>query len=174
MTQTPRYDVKSVDPLCLKPALAVLFNNTLGEVWMDSPHKDKIVLGIHNLECSGGIREARYRDLRNQKYDAVHMFGPSGEKSYTISVLDILISADIVEQTFRMMSGIDYFRNLSHFDYQRKKHRRHQPKQKQNRNRNRPDSANARDIRPQSSRRQDTYDQRYSVPTSNVYDHLNW
>ena len=174
MTQTPRYDVKSVDPLCLKPALAVLFNNTLGEVWMDSPHNDKIVLGIHNLECSGGIREARYRDLRNQKYDAVHMFGPSGEKSYTISVLDILISADIVEQTFRMMSGIDYFRNLSHFDYQRKKHRRHQPKQKQNRNRNRPDSANARDIRPQSSRRQDTYDQRYSVPTSNVYDHLNW
>ena len=168
MTQTPRYDVKAVDPLSLKPVLAHLFNQTLAELWLDSPLKDRVVLGIHNLECTGGIREARYRDLKNRKYDGVHMYGPSGKKAYTISVLDIMKSADIIAQVDMRMSAKHFYRKQIQFQFQK---RRQNQKSRANRTR----TLNDRDVRPQSSnRRQDMNQQRYSVPTSNMFDHLNW
>ena len=68
MCQTPRYDERSSDPLALKRVLADLFNQTLAELWLESTFKDKLVVGIHNLECTGGIREARYRDIRDKRY----------------------------------------------------------------------------------------------------------
>ena len=37
MKHIPRYDPSSVDPLSLKPALSLLFNNTLSSQWMESP-----------------------------------------------------------------------------------------------------------------------------------------
>ena len=81
LNQTPRYDDKSVDPLSLKPALALLFNNTLSNLWIESPLKAKLTIGIHNLDCSGGVKEARYRDIMNKKFDGLHMYGPSGRKA---------------------------------------------------------------------------------------------
>ena len=55
MKQTPRYDPVSSDLLCLKPALSDLFNNVLTEQWMSSLLKNKILVGNHNIECSGAI-----------------------------------------------------------------------------------------------------------------------
>jgi hypothetical protein len=167
-----------VDPLCLKPALAQLFNNTLGELWLDSRLKDKVVVGVHNLECVGGIREARYRNIKSNKYDGVHLYGPSGRKAYTISVLDILKSADILDQTDgQMTSGKDYYSKHLQFQYQKRKHNGYYGySKKPNLNRATPNSENDRDIRPQSYHRgQNTYEHmRYSVPTSNMFEHLNW
>ena len=60
MKQIPRYDPSSVDPLSIKPALSQLYNNTLTDEWMNSQFKDKIMIGNHNIECSGSIMEARY------------------------------------------------------------------------------------------------------------------
>ena len=88
MKQIPRYDTASTDPKAVKAALALLFNDTLVRLWLDSPHKDRLVLGNHRLECSGGIKESRYR--LHKKYDGVHMFGQSGAKAYTESVLMLL------------------------------------------------------------------------------------
>ena len=172
MNLTPRYDGAAVDPLSLKPAFAQLFNNTLSELWIDSPLKDKVVIGIHNLECVGGIKEARYRDIRNRKYDGVHLYGPSGKKAYTISVLDILKSADILDQTGgQILSGKDFYQKLVQGQYQAGKHSTHKAPIK----RAHPDSANDRDIRPQRYHKvKDTYEQRYTVPTSNLFEHLNW
>ena len=93
MDMIPRYDPRENDPLNLKPTLVQIFNNTILELWMSSVFKDKIVVGHHALECSGGIREARYRDSIGNKFDGVHLYGRLGTKAYTNSVLNILKAA---------------------------------------------------------------------------------
>ena len=90
MKQTPRYDPASVDPLSIKPALVDLYNNTLTEQWLCSKYKDKIIVGTHNIECTGAIRESRYRVTKTGKFDGIHLFRNSGKKCYTNSVINIL------------------------------------------------------------------------------------
>ena len=176
MYQTPRYDPRSSDPLALKPVLADLFNQTLGESWLGSNLKDKIVIGVHNMECTGGIKEARYRDTKNNKYDGVHLFGPSGKKTYTISVLDILLGAGIADhRNGQIISGQDYYSQYSHFQYQKKKNvrinRDRVIRPQRNQYRANDYSSNYNDVRTMSNQQQQN---RYTVPTSNIFDHLNW
>ena len=164
MNQTPRYDDKSVDPLSLKPALALLFNNTLSNLWIESPLKAKLTIGIHNLDCSGGVKEARYRDIKNKKYDGLHMYGPSGRKAYTVSMLNILKSADIFELK-NGQTALDYYKDLLKFQFQKKKSPRH------HRARTQPDSENDRDVRKNMNNR--AHEHKYSVPTANMFEYLN-
>ena len=163
LNQTPRYDDKSVDPLSLKPALALLFNNTLS-LWIESPLKAKLTIGIHNLDCSGGVKEARYRDIKNKKYDGLHMYGPSGRKAYTVSMLNILKSADIFELK-NGQTALDYYKDLLKFQFQKKKSPIH------HRAKTQPDSANDRDVRKNMNNR--AHEQKYSVPTANMLEYLN-
>ena len=100
MKQIPRYDQSNVDPLSLKPSLSILFNNTLTNLWMESPFKDKMFIGNHNIECNGSIREARYRHTKSGKFDGIHLYGSSGRKAYTKSVLNILKSANVTSPDF--------------------------------------------------------------------------
>ena len=111
MKQTPRYDPAHVDPLALKPALAMLFNNTLTDQWMNSPLKEKIHLGNHNIECTGAIKEARYRHTKSGRYDGIHLYGSSGKKSFTLSVLHILRAANVTssEHTFNLACNLFKF-----------------------------------------------------------------
>ena len=44
MKHIPRYDLSSKDPLSIKAALSQLYNNTITQLWLDSPHKEKIQL----------------------------------------------------------------------------------------------------------------------------------
>ena len=99
MKQIPRYDDDSSTPTGVKRKLSEMFNANLDKLWTDCPIKNKVMIGNHNLDCTGGIREARYRNIQLKKYDALHMFGPSGTKSYTESVLSILSSAQLVKPT---------------------------------------------------------------------------
>ena len=62
MKQIPKYDRNEVDLLSLKPALSQLYNNTLTEEWMGSQFKDRIIIGFHNIKCSGAILQSRYRE----------------------------------------------------------------------------------------------------------------
>ena len=91
------------DPHSIKAALSQLFNDTLVQLWLGSPLKERMTIGTHSLECHGGIRDARYRN--GKKYDGIHMYGPSGKKSYTESVLSILRSDGQI-----MSSPPSYFR----------------------------------------------------------------
>ena len=86
LNQIPRYDTKNADPLQIKAALSQIYNNKLKDLWMNSPLKSKIYVGSHTIDCSGGIREARYRCTQSGRYDGVHLYGPSGIKAYTNSV----------------------------------------------------------------------------------------
>ena len=95
LKQTPQYDPKTKDPHSVKSALSQLYNDTLVQLWLGSIHKSRITLGSHNLDCAGGVREARYRS--KNKYDGLHLDGPSGGKAYTESVLSILREGDLVK-----------------------------------------------------------------------------
>ena len=100
MKQTPRYDPSRVDPCSLKPVLSELFNRTLVQCWMASEQKNKIHVGSHNIDCTGSIREASYRDTKTGRFDGLHLYGSSGQKAYTNSVLNILKMANMVDPNF--------------------------------------------------------------------------
>ena len=182
LSLTQRYDDRKTDPRGLKPILANVFNNALGELWLDSPMKDKVVIGLHNLECTGGVREARYRDV--QKYDGIHLFGPSGGKAYTISVIDILKDCGITDEKEHIKTGEEYFANQVRFQYQHRRRHRTKPSIQ----RFKSDADNDRDIRPKRFKSDADNDRdirpqryigeyqtlRYTVPTSNRYEHLNY
>ena len=112
MKQIPRYDPPKVDPLCLKPALSQLYNNTITELWMNSPLKNRIVIGNHNIECTGAIKEARYRETKSGRFDGIHLYGSSGRKTYTLSVLNILKAAQLTSSEF------DYHQSCAQYKYQ--------------------------------------------------------
>ena len=122
MKQIPRYDPSShIDPMCLKPALSQLFNNTLSDLWMNSQYQGRIMIGNHNIECSGAIKEARYRETKSGRYDGIHLYGSSGRKAYTLSVLNILRCAQVTS------SDYDYHQSCAHYKYQqRESNFRHQ------------------------------------------------
>ena len=67
---------------------------------MVSPAKDRIFVGNHNIECSGAIKESRYRHTKTGKYDGLHLYGASGQKFFTLSVLNILQGAKEVSDEY--------------------------------------------------------------------------
>ena len=113
MKLTPRYDPADYDPQSIKAALAQLFNDTLTQLWLNSDNKDKIFIGNHTLECTGGVRYARY--VRGNRYDGVHLYGASGNKAYTESVLRIIREAGYIEN-----SPPKYFRRFYESDKETK------------------------------------------------------
>ena len=163
MEQTPRYDIIISDPHAIKPGLSRLFNATLEQLCLQSSLRNRLVFGKHTLACSGGIKESRYVDHVRNLYDGIHLYGSSGRKAYTESVLGILRSSGLIKNTPPV-----YFRRY-HSEY-RNKDQYICPTQDT-------DWMNDRDIRRMSKRslpKQNRYDQRYSVPTSNRFENLNW
>ena len=67
MNHAPRFDMSKVDPVSLKPKLAMFANSFLLELWLDSPQKNRILIGSHNLDCSGSQKIERYADKRSGK-----------------------------------------------------------------------------------------------------------
>ena len=119
MKQIPRYNPLSVDPLGLKPVLSNLFNSTLTDLFMASTLKDKIFVGNHNIECTGAIKESRYRHTKSGKYDGIHLYGSSGTKAYTQSVLNILRAAKVVHTEY------EYHFSCPQFRYQNRRPQNH-------------------------------------------------
>ena len=112
MKQIPRYDPAEVDPLSIKSALSQLFNTKLTDLWMDCPQKHKIVIGNHNIECAGAIKESRYREPKTGRFDGIHLLGNSGRKFYTLSVLNILRVTELIS------SDYNYHRSCAQYQYQ--------------------------------------------------------
>ena len=93
MNHAPRYDLQEVYPMGLKPKLANFANSYILELWLDSPRKDSIVIGSHNLACSISERKMRHTDERTGRFDGVHPYGSTGKTAYTESVVNILLSS---------------------------------------------------------------------------------
>ena len=68
-------------------------NSCLLELWLESPQKNRILIGSHNLECTASQKLERYTDKRKGLYDGVHLYGHSGKIAYTESVLNIFLSS---------------------------------------------------------------------------------
>ena len=149
MKQTPRYDPANVDPLCIRPALAELYNNTMTECWMNSQFKDKIVIGNHNIDCTGSIKEARYRETKTGRFDGIHLYGSSGQKAYTKSVLNILKFAQLTS------SDYDYHKSCPQTRY-------HQNNMKQK-----------KQMQPGPSRITNANQTRFEVPMQNRFETLS-
>jgi hypothetical protein len=151
MKQIPRYDLTDVDPLSLKAALSLLFNSTLANLWMESADKHKMFIGSHNIDCNGAIRESRYRHTKSGRYDGIHLYGSSGLKTYTLSVLNILRAANITS------SEDDFHQSCAQFKYQqnRKQH-----------------SQNVRSHNQKFKKRQN-FQNRFTVPTHSRFDVLS-
>ena len=158
LKQTPRYDPLSVDPCSLKPVLSQLYNSTLEQCLLTSRHKSKIYLGTHSIDCKGAIREARYRETKSGKFDGVHLYGSSGQKAYTNSVVQILKSAGMVVPEF------DHS-NCAQSRYQARKSKNVQNNHWQN----------DIDTRRAESGKEDMpqLDRRYEIPTQNRFSGLS-
>ena len=89
MQHAPRYDRSDVDPLGLKPKLAMFANATFNQMWHSSAMRERIIIGKHNLECPDEQFEARFTNEQTGWYDGVHMYGRSGKKIYTNSLANI-------------------------------------------------------------------------------------
>ena len=89
MEHPPRFDGKH------KSELTKLANSTLGQLWVLSPLKGRIVIGRHSLESPGvgPTHLARYKDHNTGRYDAVHFYGRSGVRDYTDSIKSIMMIA---------------------------------------------------------------------------------
>ena len=152
MKQIPRYDPAQVDPLSIKPAMSQLYNNTITGLWMNSKYKDKITIGSHNIECTGAIKEARYRETKTNKFDGIHLFGSSGRKTYTLSVLNILKCAELTS------SDYDYHKSCAQYMYQERRNRQGQ------------DGFNKTSDRRNMDRNFQNQRPHYTVPTENRFD----
>ena len=93
MEHPPRFDTADIDPCSLKPNLARIANVTIGQLWMNSPLKDRIVIGRHGLENSGNgaAHLSRYQNFHTGRYDGVNFYGQTGSTDYTNSVKTILM-----------------------------------------------------------------------------------
>ena len=61
-----------------------------------SVHKQRVVIGVHNLDCESNLRASRFGDGRKgPRPDMIHMKGPSGKAAFTRSVASILASAGL-------------------------------------------------------------------------------
>ena len=85
----PRYDGKE--------QLNKYGNHMLHQAKAESTdvNKDRVMIGVHNLECEGGVRESRYGDGCYGPVYMIHMKGSSGMVAYTRSVAAILARAGL-------------------------------------------------------------------------------
>jgi hypothetical protein len=86
---TPRYDDKYE---------LNLFSQKKLEEAKDSAKDDRIVIGKHSLDCSGGLRVARYGVAGKARVDGVHLRGSSGKVAYTRSVAKVLAEVGLITE----------------------------------------------------------------------------
>ena len=93
MTHAPRNDTCDVDPMGIKHNLAIFANSYMLELWLSSPHKDRIFIGNHTLDAPADVQNIRQTDERTGRYDGVHYYGGAGQAAYLESVVNILLSS---------------------------------------------------------------------------------
>ena len=85
---TPRFDLKTCDPLGLKKKLSEYGNMILKQELDKSEMKDKIFVAPHSLPKH--FQENIYGHPLNPRFDGIHLNGPDGSNHYTRSLCNIL------------------------------------------------------------------------------------
>ena len=60
-----------------------------------SKDKNRVKIGVHKLNCEGGVRASRYGDGRSGPVDMLHLKGASGRVAFTRSVAAMLAEAGL-------------------------------------------------------------------------------
>ena len=162
MKQIPRYDFLTSNPPGLKHLLSELYNETLDKLYDECKYKDRVIMGDHDLECAGGVLQARYKDSLGNRFDGVNMYGPSGGKAYTGSVMKILSSAQLVKMTPPKYHEEFDHKNCRQARYQAKQ-KKQLPTHKQNKHRT--------NQRVTKTRPEQGY--QYEIPTRNRFTTLS-
>ena len=159
MEHPPRFDGE------LNPQLANLANSTLGQLWVLSPLKGRIVIGRHNLESSGvgNIHLARYKDHNTGRYDGVHFYGLRSVRDYTDSVKNILKLALSDEQAAKLSASAQ----TANDDHLSEEQAQYQWRQAEGKHTSRQDKSNT------AHRYGDQAQHRQSVPTQNRFQYFN-
>ena len=81
----PRFDCQT------KSELAKVANSTMHQLLSKSACKQKIEIRRHSLESFGigHTHNARYSERYTGRYDGLHLFGPTGARDYTNSLVNI-------------------------------------------------------------------------------------
>ena len=161
----PRYDPASSDPKGIKQQLSKFSNHVYDQLWFKKGCVKNIFIVDIDLNCStpGYLRDMIYGDPKESSYDGLHLRGQGSYRHLTyrsvIAIGHIIradLSSDCQEACPQPICQQTQFKSPS-----RSVRARH--------------VVSDRDIRPKSNQRtQDEYEQRYSVPTSNIYEHLNY
>ena len=137
---------------------------------MNSQFKDKIFIGNHNIDCTGAIRESRYRETKTNRFDGIHLIGSSGKKAYTKSVLNILKTAKLTASEYDFHQSCPQYQ----YSYQERQNRNRNSNQNSYRQRNDYNKRQAGHKNPQNEQG------RFTVPTANRFsslaglNHLNY
>ena len=129
---------------------------------MNCPQKHKIFIGNHNIECTGAIKESRYREPKTGRFDGIHMLVNSGRKFYTLT-----------------SSDNDYHQSCAQYQYQARQHYGQDGTVYKQAG-----DGSGRNVQNQKYRQdsrnvhRQTREDQYSVPTANRFEHLyntkNW
>ena len=89
MPAAPRYDGKE--------DLNRYGNDMLYQARAESTSLDKnrVKIGVHKLDCEGGLRASRYGDGRSGQVDMLHLKGASGRVAFTRSVAAMMAEAGL-------------------------------------------------------------------------------
>ena len=91
----PRWDQWSETNECANDELYEALKNVA-----DDNIRNKIVIGRHSLDCSGGLRVSRYGDpAKIRNFDNIHLRGSSGKIAMTRSIALILAGAGLADQS---------------------------------------------------------------------------
>ena len=131
MEHPPRFDTQDMDPTSLKPNLAKLANASLSGLWLNSTLKERIFIGCHSLESTGGgpVHFNRFQNRNTGKYDGVHLYGQTGCSDYTNSVKTILMLALPRLSSANVTVEFGTFQPANHQDFPQAKYqtKQHQP-----------------------------------------------
>ena len=160
----PRYGPASSDPKGIKQQLSKFSNHVYDQLWFKKGCVKNIFIVDIDLNCStpGYLRNMIYGDPKESSYDGLHLRGQGAYRHLTyrsvIAIGHIIradLSSDCQEACPQPICQQTQFKFPPHSG--RARH-----------------VVSDRDIRPESNQRpQDKYEQRYSVPTYNIFEHLN-
>ena len=165
----PRFDRSSSDLLGIKAQLSNYANSVYDQLWIKMGSLSNVIILDLDLEGSRSFRHIVYGSPDTQKYDGIHTFGEGATRQFTYQAIKQLKA--------KVFPSADY--KPAQRQYQK---RQYNPVNNQSPNINsnphpHPQSyaeAASSNTGHSNQSSSETYSYQYSVPTENMFNHLNY
>ena len=170
----PRYDRSSQDIIGIKSKLSTFANSVYDQLWIKHgcPSNIKIVELKLNSDCSINLRNIIYGNIKHENVDGIHLRGPAASRHFTYRAVQAL------KPVLCTTGPTSHHRRQRNSNLDRKPQNKIGAKKKKN-HMDCPQAIYQRNSGKPSDRTsyaqtvKGNYGYAYSVPTSNLYDHLN-